>query len=192
MIVLRSGIPIAPIGVNCSSMYGPFVGQLGGVFGPDQLRHQAAQVGHRQLADVEQRAEEGEEEHHLGKDEPAHAPAERRVHLLVVMVRLGFADHRAEPAEQHHEQHGEPGRDQPGSRRDGIHPERRAHAEEEQRDGADERPIRGLRYEVIRLPAGVYCAHRGYALSGEPGYRVCSDLVKICRHLRPRKMCRTA
>ena len=79
-----------------------------GVFGPDQLRHQAAEVGYRELADVEQRAEEGEEEHHLGKDEPAHAPAERCVDLLVVKPSFGFADYRAEPAEQHHEQHANP------------------------------------------------------------------------------------
>mgnify|MGYP003693561725 CR=1 FL=1 len=40
---------------------------------------------------------------------------------------LRLADHRAEPAEHHREQHGEPGQHEPRTRGDRVHPQRGAH-----------------------------------------------------------------
>ena len=72
--------------------------------GPDlqigfNLFTRARQPGQRQGARVEQCAEESAEEHHLGKDEPAHAPAIGHVDLLAVLAALTFRDHAAKPAE---------------------------------------------------------------------------------------------
>ena len=60
----------------------------------------AAEPGHRQLARVEQRAEERREEHHFGNDEPHHSHAERAVDVEVVEARLVLVDDGAEPAEE--------------------------------------------------------------------------------------------
>src|SRR5690606_38794459 len=62
----------------------------------------AREPGHGELPRVEERAEEGPEEHDLREDEPGHAPAERPVDLVVVEPLDALADDRAEPAEQHH------------------------------------------------------------------------------------------
>ncbi|MCY1267490.1 hypothetical protein D9M70_159290 [compost metagenome] len=83
------------------------VQQRPGVFEvrPEHVGHTlgtlSAEPGTGPHADVEQRAEEGGEEHHFGEDEPAHAPAEGAVHLPAVEPRAAFADHIAEPAEHH-------------------------------------------------------------------------------------------
>ena len=53
----------------------------------DALVALAGEPGAGPVADVEERAEEGEEEHHLREDEPAHAPAERAIHLCAVQPR---------------------------------------------------------------------------------------------------------
>ena len=75
-----------------------------------------AQPGHRQHAHVEQGAEEGGEEHHFGENEPAHAPAEGTIHLLIVFARLGLGDDSAKPAEHHVKQHQQTGQDNPAAR----------------------------------------------------------------------------
>ncbi len=103
--VLSAGMPIAPIGVNCSAMPGPGHGPARLESGPDELlAFEAAEIGHRKHAHVEQRAEERAEEHDFGEDEPAHAPAEAGVDLLVVLAGLGFVRDRAEPAGEHVDQ----------------------------------------------------------------------------------------
>ena len=70
---------------------------------PDQFVVEVAQPRHRDGAGIEQRAEEGAEEHHLREDEPAHRPAEGEVDALAVLAAFGFADGVAEPEVQHHQ-----------------------------------------------------------------------------------------
>ncbi|MNH12895.1 hypothetical protein D3C79_724490 [compost metagenome] len=60
-----------------------------------------AQPGPSQVAHIKQRTEEGDEEHHLRKDEPRHPPAERAVQLRAVQPGATLFDHRAKPAEEH-------------------------------------------------------------------------------------------
>src|SRR3546814_4239194 len=58
-------------------------------------------------SDLEQRAEERAEEHHLGEDEPHHPHPERAVDLLVVVAGDRFEDHVGEPLEQDHDHPGD-------------------------------------------------------------------------------------
>jgi hypothetical protein len=108
------------------------------------------------VAHVEQRAEEGDEEHHLGKDEPAHAPAERAIHLRAVQPGATFLDHRAEPAEQHvGQQQATDEKDQRpvGFRPRGlqvVEPGGQAEHGDEHADRGDDRPL-ALRGNVVVL-----------------------------------------
>ena len=87
------------------------VGQLQQRPGGDETRPQdfvrrclvadAAEPGHGEVADVEQRAEKRSEEHHFGENEPGHAPAEADIYLVVVAAALALLDHGAEPAAEH-------------------------------------------------------------------------------------------
>ncbi|MNV00259.1 hypothetical protein D3C71_904180 [compost metagenome] len=69
---------------------------VGDAFGAFTTERRPGNVAH-----IKQRTEEGDEEHHLREDEPAHAPAERAIHLCAVQAAATFLDHRAEPAKQH-------------------------------------------------------------------------------------------
>ncbi len=109
--------------------------------------HPRREPGTGEVADVEQRAEEGGEEHHLGEDEPAHAPAERAVHLCAVESGAALADDVAEPAEQH------VGDDQPADEEDPramgflvaggevVEPGTQAEHRHQQADAGDDRPL---------------------------------------------------
>ena len=72
---------------------------------PEQVVHTTAipftgQPGANQVAHVEQGAEEGEEEHHFGEDEPEHAQHIGFLQLCAVQAGEVFLDRHAEPAEQ--------------------------------------------------------------------------------------------
>ena len=130
------------------------------VIGPEQLLPEVAEIGDRDVAYVEQGAEERREEHHFGKDEPAHTPAEREVDLLVVEPVLGLAYHGAEPAEHHRQQHREAGEHQPRAHRIRVEPGRGAKRHQQQRARTGDRPVRWLRHVVVRLCARGRNAHR--------------------------------
>jgi hypothetical protein len=66
----------------------PALGQIGLEVGPQDLVVEVAQHRHRVHPRPVQRAEEGREEHHLGEDEPAHAPAEGDVDAVGVQAAL--------------------------------------------------------------------------------------------------------
>src|SRR5690606_22185037 len=67
----------------------------------DALVALSGKPGPDPVADIEQRPEESCEEHHLGKDEPGHAPTERAVHLRTVEPRAAFPHYGTKPAEHH-------------------------------------------------------------------------------------------
>ncbi len=71
------------------------------IFTGDAFGAFAADPRHRVVAGVEQCAEERGEEHHFGKDEPAHAPHERAFHLGVRNAGVVFLNDLREPEEQH-------------------------------------------------------------------------------------------
>ena len=128
-----------------------------GVVAPQELVGQhavalAAQPRHREHADVEQGAEEGTEEHHLGEDEPHHPHAERGIDLVVVVTGQRFADDRTEPAEEH-PQHADYAEDEyrfaeTGRARLGVEPVPGAEHEDEHDDRGDDRPVALGRYKV--------------------------------------------
>ena len=130
------------------------------VVGPQHAAgERAAEIGNGDVPDEKQRAEERREEHHLAEDEPAHPPAKRGVDFLVVELLLRFADHRAEPAEQHDEQHQKACADEPWPVADAVDPAGRAEREQEQRARARDGPVRRMRHVVMRLGARCRCAH---------------------------------
>src|SRR5690606_26651308 len=100
-----------------------------------------------------ERTEERAEEHHFRKDEPAHPPAEGNVHALVVHAAFGFVNHVPEPAEHHGDQPEEPDEQHPAADADAVEPDRRTECHGEQRHRTDDRPVRRLRYEVLRSVA---------------------------------------
>ena len=61
---------------------------------------EVAQGRDRVHAGPVQRAEEGREEHHLGEDEPTHAPSERHIDTVGVLAGFALADGLLEPDEQ--------------------------------------------------------------------------------------------
>ena len=73
----------------------------------EDLHAVARQPGHREVARIEQRAEEGREEHDLGENEPHHSHAERAVHRHVVHALLVLADDGVEPEDEQQRQHEE-------------------------------------------------------------------------------------
>ncbi len=139
---------------------------------------EAAEVRHRQVADVEQRAEERGEEHHLGEDEPAHAPAEREVDLLVVLARprirrsprrtsrTACTSSTQKPASTIH-----------GPAATLFIQNAAPMPMQQQRERADDRPVRGLRYEVVRLGAGIVLRS-----SVTPRCRACTSLPRAPGH----------
>jgi hypothetical protein len=119
-----AGTPHAAIGVNFSASPGPAVGQ----------------PRHRQYPHVEKRAEEGSEKHDFRKYEPAHAPAEGAVDLLVVAAAFAFVRHAAEPVEHHVEKRKHAEHEQVLAPRRVVHPQRRAKCHAQQRHRAEYRP----------------------------------------------------
>src|SRR5690606_27566646 len=105
--------------------------------------------GHGQHASVEQRAEEGGEEHHLREDEPAHRPAEGLLHPAAVLAADRLAHDLAEPAEQHVDQHRDAGEEDPLPGRHVVEPQRCAGTEQQQRERADDRIGRRFGYEIM-------------------------------------------
>ena len=67
---------------------------------------QIAKLGNRKYPHIVQRTEEGGKKHDLGENKPAHAPAERIIHLLVEFAALTFPGHRAKPDKNHVEEYG--------------------------------------------------------------------------------------
>src|SRR5690606_37783968 len=55
-----------------------------------------------------------------------------------------LADHLAEPREDHEENRGEPGKGDPAARADVVEPQGSAGRQNEQADGADDRPARAV------------------------------------------------
>ena len=113
---------------------------------------------HRQRARVEERAEEGGEEHDLGEDEPHHSHAEGAVHLVVVGAVLTLADDGREPTEEHVGDQDRAGQERPAA--GPIVKERdRAKHDGEQRDRAPDRPRAVVRYVVVTGVRGVCVCH---------------------------------
>ena len=102
---------------------------------------EAAEIGHRIHAYVTQRAEKRREEHDLGEDEPAHAPAKRGAHLLIVEARLGLVRDGIEPAREHIEQHDKTEQQHDLAHSRSIHHPCRAKAQHADGDGSRERPL---------------------------------------------------
>ena len=153
--------------VRRRSSAGPLVGQPAVKPLPQELVGQravafAAEPRQRELARVEQRAEERGEEHHLREDEPHHAHAERGVDLRVVaaLQRLARSRRRTTP-------NSTPA-SSPGRRRTRSRPRRVPFNQlatpiisGEQGDRAEERPAAVVRDEVdvrrrawVRVPWG--------------------------------------
>ena len=105
----------------------------------------------RELAGVEQRAEEGGKEHHLGEDEPHHAHAERGIHLLVVMSGQRFADHVTEPLEQDRQQAGQADVEHGLAPAHFVQPAGEPDHGHEQRNRREHRPLAAMRHEVDSL-----------------------------------------
>ena len=124
-----------------------------------------------QDAHVEQRTEEGQEEHDFREDKPAHAPAERAVQLRAVQPGPALLDHCAKPAEQHvgqkqrtHEEDQRPVR----FRVAGLHvvePGAQAEHRDEHADGGNDRPLALRRYVVVLMT----CHCCSPSLNGRPG-----------------------
>ena len=102
----------------------------------------AAQPGDRQHAQIEKSAEECGEKHHLGKDEPAHRPAERAIDLVVEQSALALPDNRAEPAHQHVDEHGETGCQDIPAGGGFVEAQYGAKRQEKQRRRSDDGPVR--------------------------------------------------
>ncbi len=124
----------------------------------DALVAFAAEPGANPVADVEQRTEEGGEEHHFGEDEPGHAPAERAVHLRAVEAGTALAYHGAEPAEHHvgDQQRADEEDQRPvglvAFGREVVEPAAQAVDGNQQRQGRDDRPF-ALGGNVVLLMA---------------------------------------
>ncbi len=135
---------------------------------PDTL---APEPGDGEDAGVEQRAEEGGEEHDLGEDEPAHAPAERDVHLVVVGAGLALPHHGAEPTEEHVQHHH--GAGDHGPLPDGVLVEDHGETAEqqEQPDGAGDGPAAGFR-EIIGVLGSGHSDYLGLCCLGSSSARL--------------------
>ena len=168
--VLIAGSPNAGIVSKAPpTLAGPLVGQVDSKLGPqEQVRHEpralAAEPRHRQLARVEQRAEERREEHHLGEDEPAHAHAERAVDPGVVEAALALVDDRAEPAEEHVGDGGEAEVGDPRAQARAVQHRGRAEHRDEQRGGTDGRPLAAVRDVVLAGAVRGVCLGHGAGL----------------------------
>ncbi|MCY1438100.1 hypothetical protein D9M71_542840 [compost metagenome] len=125
--------------------------------GADALVADTVQPGADEHPQIEQRAKEGGEEHHLGEDEPAHAPAERAVHLPAVQAAAALVDDVAEPAEQHVGQ--QQGADEEDQRADRVgarglevvEPGAEAEHRDQQADAGDDRPLALFRDVVLLM-----------------------------------------
>ena len=131
----------------------------------EELRALATQPRHRELARIEQRAEERGEEHDLGEDEPHHPHAERAVDTLVVAAVLALVDHCAEPADEHEDDRGQPEHQHPAPRGH-VHQEQ-CHAKHgrEERHGSDRRPLAAMRDVVLGRVVSGLCLRHGSNLS---------------------------
>ncbi len=127
----------------------------------------AAQPGSGKGAGIEECTEERREEHDLGKNEPAHAHAERTVHLLAVQPLVTFFHHAAEPA-KHHVGNGQcTGKEDPlagsaaGAAAHTVDHAAAAKHGQQQADRSDDRPFALRRYVV-----GFVTRHLLFSLSG--------------------------
>ncbi|KAG0774967.1 hypothetical protein G6F22_013655 [Rhizopus arrhizus] len=120
----------------------------------------AAQPRQAEVTGVEQRAEEGAEEHHFGEDEPDHAHPERAVDLAVVVAGLRFAHHVAEPPEQGQHQHRDADVERPASPAGIVEPAGHADHGHHHRDGAHERPF-ALGRDEVHVGVGRCLGHVG-------------------------------
>jgi len=67
---------------------------------PEQCIVQATQCGNRMRACPPQGGEKRAEEHHFGKNEPAHAPAVGQIDSMAVQAAFAFGNRVTEPLEQ--------------------------------------------------------------------------------------------
>lgn len=137
----------------------------GGIALPEQFvgHHPAAfaaEPRQAQVAGVEQRAEEGAEEHHLGEDEPDHPHPERAIDLMVVVAGLRFAHHVTEPPEQGQHQHRDAEVERPASPAGIVEPAGHAHHGHHHRDGTHERPF-ALGRDEVHVGVGRCLGHVG-------------------------------
>src|ERR1700730_15518821 len=72
---------------------------------------------------------------------------------------LRFAEDGTEPADHHRHQHAKTGQHQPRPRGIRVEPERRAEGHQQKRARAGDRPVRGLRHEVVGTGAVLRGAH---------------------------------
>ncbi len=116
---------------------------------------------------IKECAEERGEEHHLGKDEPAHAHAEGTVHLRAVEPLAAFLHHVAEPAEHHVGDHQCTGKEDPfaeaaaGAGGIAIHHAAGAKYRQQQGDRGNDRP-----FALGRNVIGFVIGHLLFSLSG--------------------------
>ena len=163
--VLSSGTPQAGMVWNAPPIAARAVGRPAGAVAVPQQRvgHHAvafaAEPRQRELARVEQRAEERGEEHHLGEDEPHHPHAERGVDLLVVVAARSIRGSRRRTSRTA----------SPASMREADEEHRLAPAGSliqlasaehggEQRDRAEERPAAAVRHVVDGWRRGAWAA----------------------------------
>src|SRR5207237_631882 len=132
-------------------------------------------------ARVEERPEERAEEHHFREDEPAHRPAEGHVHLAVEEAAFAFADHRAEPAEQHVDQREEADPERDPAPAVAIHQEDAAAREEEHEARGTSKNV--YESEMVARSAGASpFTRKTTGISRvSPGRRVCSVKQKHSR-----------
>ncbi|MNO91840.1 hypothetical protein D3C76_833970 [compost metagenome] len=128
---------------------------------PEHVRHAfgafTAEPGPGQVAHIKQRTKEGDEEHHLGKDEPGHAPAERAVQLRAVKPGTTLLDHRAKPTEEHVGQEQRAQEEDPwpmGFWAPGlevVEPGTQAEHRDEHADRGNDRPLALRRYVIVLM-----------------------------------------